>query len=88
MAGKFNPGDPAFIVESSRFILEVTIVKYAGGLYIIHFKDSNGGIKVRENRLFKAREAAEATIPNKVEKPKYRSPWDYHKYDTVFALSP
>lgn len=77
MTGKYNPGDTAFIVESSRFIREVTIVKYAGGLYTIRFKDSNGGIKVRENRLFQTKEDAEATIPGKVEKPKYRSPWDY-----------
>lgn len=76
MAGKYNPGDPAFIVESSRFIREVAIVKFAGGLYTIRFKDGNGGIKVRENRLFHTKAEAEATIPGKVDKPKYKSPWD------------
>ena len=76
MADKYNPGDTAFIVESNRFIREVTIFKFAGGLYTIHFKDSNGGIKVRQNRLFATKEDAEASIPGKVGKPKYKSPWD------------
>ena len=77
MAARFNEGDTAYIVESSRFIREVTVIKFAGGLYTIRFKDSNGGIKVRENRLFRAKEDAEASIPSKVDKPKHKSPWDY-----------
>lgn len=76
MTGKYNPGETAFIVESSRFIREVTIVKFAGGLYTIRFKDSNGGIKVRENRLFATKIEAESTIPGKTGKPKYKSPWE------------
>lgn len=77
MAARFNEGDTAYIVESSRFIREVTVIKFAGGLYTIRFKDSNGGIKVRENRLFQAKEDAEASISSKVDKPKHKSPWDY-----------
>lgn len=76
MTSKYNPGDPAYIVESNRFIREVTIVKYAGGLYMIRFRDGKGGIKVRENRLFHTKADAETTIPDKVDKPKHSSPWD------------
>ncbi len=49
---KFNQGDAAFIVENNRFIKEVKIIKYSGGMYTIKFIDSNGGIIVREHRLF------------------------------------
>lgn len=37
---KFNPGERAFIIESSIFVKEVEIVKVAGGF------------RVRESRLF------------------------------------
>lgn len=77
MASKYNPGDTAFIIESSRFIREVRIVKFSGGLYTIRFTDSNGGIKVRENRLYPTKGEAEATIPQTESKPKYKSPWDW-----------
>ena len=45
-------GDTAFIIESNRIIREVEIVRNTEGFYLIRFKDSGGGIKVRENRLF------------------------------------
>lgn len=59
MAGKYKPGDKAFIIESKRLIREVEIVKFSGGLYTLRFTDSGGGIKLRENRLFSTREEAE-----------------------------
>ena len=76
MANKYNPGDTAFIIESSRFIREVRIVQFSGGLYTIRFTDSNGGIKVRENRLYSTKGEAEAAISQTESKPKYKSPWD------------
>ncbi len=65
MKSKYNPGDKAFIVESSRFIREVTIVKIAGGLATLRFADANGGVKLRESRLFPTKEEAENSIKNK-----------------------
>ena len=62
MAKKYNPGDTAFIVESSLFVREVKIVKMAGGLATLRFADSNGGVKLRESRLFPTKEEAEASI--------------------------
>ena len=59
MTGKYKAGDTVYIVESKRFIREVVIVKYSGGLYTLRFTDSGGGIKLRENRLFPTKEAAE-----------------------------
>lgn len=59
MAGRYKQGDKAFIVESKRFIREVEIVKFSGGLYTLRFTDSGGGIRLRENRLFTTKKEAE-----------------------------
>ena len=56
---KFNPGDRVYIIESSHFIVEVEIVKYSGGFYLIKYPKQNGGYKVRESRLYKTKEEAE-----------------------------
>ena len=52
MASKYNPGDTAFIVESSRIIREVKVLTVNGALVSLHFADADGGIKIRESRLF------------------------------------
>ena len=74
----FKEGTSAFIVESNRLIREVVIVKRTGNLYIVRFADSNGGIQVREGRLFVSREDAETTVPNVREnKKRYLSPYEF-----------
>ena len=77
MAGKFKAGDTVFIVESNRFIREAQIKSCAGGMYLLKFKDSDGGIKLKEHRLFATKEDAEASIPKTQSKPARRSPYDY-----------
>ncbi len=72
MATKYNPGDTAFIVESSRFIREVKVLKIASGFVTLRFVDSDGGIKLRESRLFSTKEAAEASLSKKTMS---RSQW-------------
>lgn len=71
-----KPGDTAFIIESNRIIREVEIVRNTGGFYLIRFRDSGGGIKVRENRLFPTREEAEENLPQSLQK-QHRAPYDY-----------
>lgn len=71
-----KPGDTAFIIESNRIIRKVEIVRNTGGFYLIRFKDSGGGIKVRENRLFPTREEAAENLPQSLQK-QYRTPYDY-----------
>lgn len=44
------------------FSKEVEILSTAGGLYLIRFLDSGGGIKVKEHRLFATKEEAERSI--------------------------
>lgn len=56
---KFNQGDTVYIVESNRFVREAEVKSFAGGLYLIRFKNSGGGIKVKEHRLYASKEEAE-----------------------------
>ena len=60
MPSKHNPGDTAYIVESGLFVREVEVLKVAGGFATLRFKDGDGGVRLRENRLFLTKEEAEA----------------------------
>ena len=71
----FKAGEKAFIVELNRFIREVTVKSCAGWIYLIKLEDG-GGIKVKEHRLLKTKEDAEASIPKEKSK-KTRSPYDF-----------
>ena len=66
MPNKYNPGDTAYIVESNRIIREVIVLKVTGGFATLRFMDSDGGIKLRESRLFPTKEDAEASLPKKM----------------------
>ena len=78
MAGKFKVGDRAFIVESNRFIREVEVRSCAGGMYLVRFLDSVGGIKLRETRLFASKEEAEGSIKGKKNNAAvHRAPYDF-----------
>jgi hypothetical protein len=72
MPNKYNPGDTAYIVESNRIIREVKVLKVTGGFATLRFIDSDGGIKLRESRLFPTKEDAEASLPKKATS---RSRW-------------
>ncbi len=72
---KLKAGDTAYIIESNRIIREVEIKNCSGGMYLIRFKDSGGGIKVKEHRLFVSRGEAEASILTGVKAKK--SPYDH-----------
>lgn len=58
-------GDKAYIVESNRFIREVTIVKKSNSFCTVRFADSHGAISIRTSRLYGARSEAEDTLPKK-----------------------
>lgn len=72
---KFNAGDKAWIIESTIFVVEVEIVKYSGGFYLIRYPKKTGGYKVRESRLYKteaeAKKVAEANKPTKYSRSRY-----------------
>ena len=60
-----NPGDTAYIIESGRFVREVTVVRKSGDVYTLKFTDTGGGVKLREGRLYPSGEAAEEAIKEK-----------------------
>ena len=66
---KYRPGDIAYIVGNTKFIEVVEIMNVKYGLVTIHLLRTNSYIRVRENRLFPTKEAAEASLPKKEPKP-------------------
>ncbi len=73
-----KPGDTVYIVESNRIIREVIIVRCSGGMYLIRFKDSGGGIQVKKHRLFETKESAEESIGIKKSDSKgYGNPYNF-----------
>ena len=71
-------GDKAYIIESNCTIREVQIKRCSGGLFLVRFTDSGGGIQVRRNRLFAAQEEAEHSLPKpSTAKKPISNPYDY-----------
>lgn len=58
----WKAGDKAWIVESTIFVKEVEVVNARSGFVTLRFKDSSGGIRVRESRLYKTKEEAEKKV--------------------------
>ena len=77
MVAKYKPGDLAYIVESNRYIREVQIRSASGGMYVIRFTDTGGGIKVKESRLFPSKADAEQRVQNNPEEKRKKTPYDY-----------
>lgn len=69
-------GDMAYIVESNRIIRKVKIVRCSGGIFLVKFPDTGGGIQVKRHRLFATREEAENSI-EKPEKKKVANPYEH-----------
>ena len=70
-------GDTAYIVESNRYEREVEIRRCSGGMFLVLFTDSGGGIQVKAHRLFATREEAEKSIEKASEIKKVRgNPYD------------
>lgn len=54
--------DTVYLVESCRRIREAVVRGRSGGLYTVRFTDTGGGIRVRGDRLYPTREAAQADL--------------------------
>lgn len=66
-------GDTAYIVESNRYVREVEIRRCSGGMFLVRFTDTGGGIQVKAHRLFATREEAEKSIEKAPETKKVAS---------------
>lgn len=73
MPNKYNPDYTAYIVESNRIIREVNVLKATVGFATLRFMDSDGGIKLRESRLFLTKENAKTSLLEKATPQSYWS---------------
>ncbi len=55
-------GQTVYLIESRRRVREAHVLRESGGLFTLRFTDTVGGIRVRRDRLYPTREAAEAAL--------------------------
>lgn len=70
-------GDIAYLVESNRIVREVEIRRCSGGMFLVRFTDTGGGIQIKAHRLFPTREDAEKSIEKPVVRKVQSNPYDY-----------
>lgn len=57
----FRAGDIAYLIESDRNIREGKILQCSGGIYLLRFTEG-GGTSVKEHRLYRSEEDAQAEL--------------------------
>ena len=62
MKGKFQEGQTVYIIQSNKWVREAIVLKYSSGFYTLKFSDSDGGIRLRESRLYASKEEVKAVI--------------------------
>lgn len=74
---KFRVGQIAYFVRSGVQVLEVQILSISNGFCTIRFLETGGGIKVRDSKLYAAKEEAEEQIrrQNKGRRESYKPYW-------------
>ena len=55
-------GRTAYLIESGRRVREVVVCGRAGALLTLRFTDTGGGVRLRPDRLYPTREAAQADL--------------------------
>lgn len=62
MNPKFQPGQIAYIIESSIFVKEVYVISSSNGFCLIRYHNKKGGYRIRESRFFRTEQEAQASI--------------------------
>lgn len=62
MDTKFKRGETVYLIGNGHFIEEAVVVMTVSGFVTIRFTERAGGTRIRENRLYKTREEAEAAV--------------------------
>ena len=62
VSGRFKQGDTVYFLGNMHRIIEVVVLRYDGNFYTLKYKDREGGVKLRESRLYRTREDAERHI--------------------------
>ena len=72
---RFNEGDVVYFISSSVFIKKATVIRNTGGFCTIRFSDGNcgtSGTRVRESKLYRTQEEANAIVKQHKEANKRR----------------
>ena len=71
MPNGFSIGDKVYFIESRWRIREAELKECSGGLALIKFLDGDGGIRIRESRLYKTAQEAEEHTRKAWQPPLY-----------------
>ncbi len=67
---KFKKGEPCYFIVNSKIVVPAIVVTCSGGFCVIKF-NKDGGIRLRESRLYKTEKEAYKEVPD-CEKVKRR----------------
>ena len=90
MQQKFKLHQIVYMIVSGKKIKEMVVMKYSGGFYVVRYRDTGGGLRVRESRLYATKAEAEKAggigPGNKPKKEEEYIDWDQitEKYYTPF----
>ena len=59
MQQKFKLHQIVYMIVSGKKIKEMVVMKYSGGFYVVRYRDTGGGLRVRESRLYATKAEAE-----------------------------
>lgn len=62
MKQKFKEKQIVYMIASANQIKEMVVVRYSGGFYTLRYRFTDGGIRVRESRLYATKEEAEKNL--------------------------
>ena len=65
----FKIGDTVYVVESNKRVVEMIIVNISGNLYLLRYKNGQGGYRVPKHRLFKSIEDTGIAYDEKMIRP-------------------
>lgn len=74
----FHQGDKAYIIDNSRFLREVFVLRVTRDLCIIKYSDTGTVIRIRKSRLFATEIEAINFLPPDA-RPKRNNHWDYYR---------
>ncbi len=69
-----RPGQIVYLVESCRYVREAVVCRCSGGLFTLRFTDTGGGVRLRADRLYPTRAAAQACVRRLKEERQQTAP--------------
>jgi uncharacterized protein YegP (UPF0339 family) len=69
---KYAKGQMVFIIQSKLYLRQAVVLRYSYGFYVIRFVDSNGGVCLRQSRLYGSKDAAQGVIARTKQEERIR----------------